>query len=84
MRLEIRKRMGYPEKVRRKEMKPGDLVKWTFAKTSPNINKEKKFYVGILLERQDRPRGSWLILLSDGGIVHGDETEIEEICDEDR
>lgn len=58
-------------------MKPGDLVKWTFAKTSSNINKENKFYIGILLEPQDIPRGSWIILLHDGNRVHADVTEIE-------
>jgi len=58
-------------------MKPGDLVKWTFAKTSPTFNKENKFYIGILLEPQDIPRGSWIILLQDGSRIHADETEIE-------
>ena len=58
-------------------MKPGDLVKWTFAKTSPTINKENKFYIGILLENQDVPKGSWIILLEDGSRIHADVTEIE-------
>lgn len=58
-------------------MKPGDLVKWTFAKTSPTFNKENKFYIGILLEPQDVPRGSWIILLEDGSRIHADVTEIE-------
>ena len=58
-------------------MKPGDLVKWTFAKTSPNINRENKFHMGILLYPEDRPRGSWVILLSSGDRVHADSTEIE-------
>ena len=58
-------------------MKPGDLVKWTFAKTSPTFNKKNKFYIGILLEPQDVPIGSWIILLEDGSRVHADETEIE-------
>jgi hypothetical protein len=66
-------------------MKPGDLVKWTFAKTSPFINKENKFYMGILLHPEKRPMNSWSILLSDGKIVHADETEIEVIREsEDR
>ena len=60
-------------------MKPGDLVKWTFAKTSPNFNVKNKFYVGILLHPEKLPKNSWSILLSDGKIVHGDETEIEVI-----
>lgn len=58
-------------------MKPGDLVRWTFAKTSPNINKEKKFYIGILLTPEARPIGSWTILLHDGTRIHADESEIE-------
>ena len=58
-------------------MKPGDLVKWTFAKTSPTINRENKYYVGILLEKLDRPSGSWIILLGDGERVHADSTEID-------
>jgi len=58
-------------------MKPGDLVKWTFAKTSPMFNKENKFYIGILLEPQDSPVGSWIILLEDGSRIHADVTEIE-------
>ena len=58
-------------------MKPGDLVKWTFAKTSPTFNKENKFYIGILLQPQETPAGSWIILLQDGERVHADQTEIE-------
>ena len=58
-------------------MKPGDLVKWTFAKTSPSINKENKFYIGILLTPEHAPVGSWTILLHDGTRIHADETEIE-------
>lgn len=58
-------------------MKPGDLVKWTFAKTSPTINRENKFYFGILLTPEDIPAGSWIVLLPDGSRVHGDPTEIE-------
>ena len=84
MRLEIRNRVGHPEKVDRKEMKPGDLVRWTFAKTSGYLNREAKSRIGILLEKREMPRGSWLILLGNGEIVHGDETEIDGIQDEDR
>ena len=58
-------------------MKPGDLVKWTFAKTSNSFNKENKFYMGILLHPEKAPKNSWAILLSDGKVVHGDVTEIE-------
>ena len=66
-------------------MKPGDLVKWTFAKTSQFINKENKFHMGILLQPEKLPANSWSILLSDGKIVHADETEIEVIKEsEDR
>ena len=60
-------------------MKPGDLVKWTFAKTSDTYNKENKFHMGILLQPEKVPENSWSILLSGGRIVHGCETEIEVI-----
>ena len=58
-------------------MKPGDLVKWTFAKTSETYNSENKFYMGILLNEEKLPRGSWIILLQDGSRVHADESEID-------
>jgi hypothetical protein len=66
-------------------MKAGDLVKWTFAKTSSTHNPENNYYIGMLLYPEDRPIGSWIIMLcEDGSEVHGDITEIEvisEICD---
>ena len=66
-------------------MKPGDLVKWTFAKTSDTFNKENKFYMGILLHPVELPENSWMLLLADGKVVHGDHTEIEVIKEsEDR
>ena len=66
-------------------MKPGDLVKWTFAKTSNTYNKKNIFYMGILLHPEILPKNSWSILLSDGKIVHGDESEIEVVKEsEDR
>tara|TARA_Y100000593_G_C4306252_1_gene335938 strand:+ start:1214 stop:1408 length:195 start_codon:yes stop_codon:yes gene_type:complete len=58
-------------------MKSGDLVKWTFAKTSSSINPSNKFYIGILLEKEELPEGSWIILLQSGERVHADKTEIE-------
>ena len=58
-------------------MLAGDLIKWTFAKTSPTINPDNNFCWGILLKPENEPINSWSILLSDGEIVHGDETEIE-------
>ena len=58
-------------------MKSGDLVKWTFAKTSVAYNKENKFYMGILLYEEKLPEGSWMILLSSGERVHACESEIE-------
>ena len=64
-------------------MKPGDLVKWTFAKTSSTHNKENIFRVGILLHPVELPRNSWMVLLSGGNIIHSDETEIE-VVNEDR
>jgi hypothetical protein len=60
-------------------LKPGDLVKWTFAKTSNTYNKENNFRVGLLLHPEKVPENSWSILLSGGRIVHGCETEIEVI-----
>ena len=36
-------------------------------------------YMGILLHPEILPANSWSILLSDGKIVHGDESEIEVI-----
>lgn len=60
-------------------MKIGSLVKWTFAKTSDDINPSNCFYFGILLRPEIIPVNSWHILLSNGDIIHGDETEIEVI-----
>ena len=66
-------------------LKPGDLVKWTFAKTSDTFNKDNKFHMGILLHPEKIPENSWSILLSDGKIVHADESEIEVVKEsEDR
>ena len=58
-------------------MKPGDLIKWTFAPLSKMINKENKFHYAILLERQTQPRGSWIILLQTGERMHAASEEIE-------
>ena len=58
-------------------MKPGDLVKWTFAKTSETYNPDNKSYIGILLEKEELPEGSWIVLLQSGERVHADATEIE-------
>jgi len=58
-------------------MKPGDLVKWTFAKTSSSINRDNKSHKGILLYEESQPKDSWVILLSSGERVHADITEIE-------
>jgi hypothetical protein len=60
-------------------MKPGDLVKWTFAKTSISFNRNNINYYGILLHPVELPDNSWMILLENGKIVHGDCTEIEVI-----
>ena len=80
-----RKNCGLFFRVYGESLKPGDLVKWTFAKTSPTFNKENKFHMGILLHPEKVPINSWSILLSDGKIVHADETEIEVIREsEDR
>ena len=66
-------------------MKPGDLVKWTFARTSTSFNRDNISYFGILLHPVELPHDSWMILLSDGKVVHGDHTEIEVVKEsEDR
>ena len=58
-------------------MKQGDLVKFTFAKTSNLFNKENEWSYGILLQKQSTPPGSWIILLQDGQKFHADSTELE-------
>ena len=55
----------------------GDLVRWTFAKTSTLINPTNDSKLAILLERETLPRGSWIILLQDGAVFHADESELE-------
>ena len=63
-------------------MKAGDLVKWTFAKTSDTINPENNYYMGILLYPEDIPVGSWIIMLcKDSSEIHADITEIEVISE---
>ena len=59
------------------EVKAGDLVRWTFAKTSSTVNPNNDSYIGILLYPEASPIGSWIILLSDRTEIHGDITEIE-------
>ncbi len=58
-------------------MKVGDLVRWTFGKTSMNFNPEGKFYFGILLEARVIPADSWYVYLSDGSTIHADISELE-------
>tara|TARA_B100000674_G_C37936252_1_gene960430 strand:+ start:231 stop:425 length:195 start_codon:yes stop_codon:yes gene_type:complete len=58
-------------------VKPGDLIKWTFAPLSKTFNKENKFSYAILLEKQKSPQGSWLILLQTGERMHAAPEEIE-------
>jgi len=41
------------------------------------LNKKNKFKYAILLEKYERPRGSWLILLQTGERVHAAAEEIE-------
>jgi hypothetical protein len=60
-------------------MNAGDLVRWTFAKTSNTINKENNYYIGVLLYPVSIPNNSWIIMLSNGEEIHADETEIEVI-----
>jgi hypothetical protein len=63
-------------------VKAGDLVKWTIAKTSPTINPDNNYHIGILLYPEFVPVGSWTIMLcKNGEEVHGDITEIEVISE---
>jgi len=62
-------------------MKAGDLVKWTFAKTSTAVNRDNGYHIGILIYPEICPKDSWIIMLSDGDEVHGDATEIEVISE---
>ncbi len=61
-------------------MKVGDLVKWTFGKGS-SYNKDGRYHIGILLQREDVPACSWMILLQDGSLMQGDKSEIEVISE---
>ena len=63
--------------MKTKFLRPGHLVKWTFAKNSNSFNKKNFYYFGILLRPQKLPDESWLILLESGEIVHADMTEID-------
>ena len=58
-------------------MKPGDLIKWTFAPLSKMVNPDNKFKYAILLENYISPKGSWLILLQTGERMHAAAEEIE-------
>ena len=62
-------------------MKAGDLVKWTFAKTASTVNRDNHYHIGMLIYPEKFPKGSWIIMLSDGDEVHGDITEIEVISE---
>ena len=58
-------------------MKPGDLVRWTFAPFSKLFNKENKSSYGILLEKQKTPKDSWIVLLQNGERIHAASEEIQ-------
>tara|TARA_B100000214_G_scaffold326015_1_gene263827 strand:+ start:3922 stop:4119 length:198 start_codon:yes stop_codon:yes gene_type:complete len=62
-------------------MKVGDIVRWTFAKTSTSINPDNIYHLGVLINPVIRPINSWIVMLSDGELVHSDETEIEVISE---
>ena len=62
-------------------MKAADVVRWTFAKTSTSINPDNIYHLGVLIKDVDRPINSWIVMLSDGEMVHADETEIEVISE---
>ncbi len=59
------------------KLKVGDLVRWTFGKTSMSFNPEGRSYVGILLEARVIPENSWYVYLSDGSTIHADISELE-------
>lgn len=63
-------------------MKAGDLVKWTFGKTSISFNPNNTWHIGILLKKEALPHNSWTVLLQNGECVHADITEIEVINEE--
>ena len=63
-------------------MKSGDLVKFTFAKSSSSINPDNIFRIGVLLKEEDLPRDSWSVLIGNCDVVHADVTEIEVINEE--
>ena len=58
-------------------MKQGDLVKFTFAKTSDLFNKGNKWSYAILLQSQVSPPNSWIILLQDGQKMFAAHEELE-------
>ena len=62
-------------------MKPGDLVRWTFAKTSSSYNRKNKSCIAIIISKELIPEDSWVILLQDGSMFHADITELELICE---
>ena len=61
-------------------MKVGDLIKWTFGKGSSH-NKNGRYRIGLLLKKQNFPVDSWVILLQNGSLMHGDKSEIEVISE---
>ena len=63
-------------------MNPGDLVKWTFSKGFALQSRRYRF--GILIKKQEIPVGSWIILLQDGSLMHGDISEIEVLSERRR
>ena len=62
-------------------MEAGDLVKFTFAKTSNYINKENKSRIAVLVSKEALPVGSWIILLESGSLMHGRRDELEVISE---
>ena len=62
-------------------MQVGDLVKFTFAKTSNCINKENRSRIAVLVSKEDIPVGSWIILLECGSLMHASLDELEVISE---
>ena len=62
--------------MKNKTMEPGDLVEWTFAKSSKLFNKTKITYSGILLTKDPDVPNLWLVLLKNGDKIKASTEEL--------